>query len=232
MLQTASFPDGAGPSDILPDIVEYGLAQPTEKTLVALTPVGALTAIPDPVAEPGTQIALDSNVQEILSFSDKGHVAYAKHFVGTSLVDLFVSKADGTGTCAIDTTTSVPFVSVVFSPNAEAAVWARSRSGGFDGLHTRLSDCSTMSLAEDVAALAWIGHEVVLFVDDFELATGTGSIRYRSVAADQVLEPGTPTLVANHVDSYAISGPEPGALLYSVNGGAEPDGVYIRWFGP
>jgi hypothetical protein len=32
-------------------------------------------------------------------------------------------------------------------------------------------------------------------------------------------------------DSYTISGPAPGTLLYTVNTGGDSDGVYVRWFG-
>lgn len=231
-LQTAPFPAGASPTEVQAGVVEYGLSSADGSAVVTRTPLGDLTAIADPALFPESQIVIDSNVQSLLSFSGNGRVAYAKHFVGTNLIDLFVSKVDGTGACAVDTTTSVPLRSVHFSPDAEAAVWARSKAGGFDGLHTRLSDCSTTSLAPDVAALGWLGHETVLFIDDYDVDAGTGSIRLRTIVAEDVLEPQTPRLIANEVDSYAILAPTPGALVYTVNGGADANGVYVHGLEP
>ena len=231
-LQTAPFPGGASPTDVQASVLQFGLPPTGGETVVTLAISGAMAAIADPVAAPTARIALDTQVQELLSFNAEGHVAYVKHFGVGTLVDLFVKKVDGTGACTIDATVEVPFASVQFSPNAGAALWARAKTDGFDGLYTRLSDCSTMSLASNVVAHGSIGHETIVFMDQFDEATRTGSIRFRTVAAGNMLETGTPTLVADQVDTYAISGPAPGALLYTVNGGGSADGVYIRWFGP
>ena len=109
----------------------------------------------------------------------------------------------------------------------------RSKSGGgFDGHYTRLADCTSMPLAPGIVAHGHVGGGAVVFMDQFDDATRTGSMRFRAVSPGNILQPGPPTLVADQVDTYAISGPAPGALLYTVNGAGAADGVYVRWFGP
>jgi hypothetical protein len=230
-LQTAEFPGGANASDVQASVIEYGLPPGAGSTVGTVTQAGDLFAIPDPVAAPNSLLALDSKVQVLLSFTDKGHVAYIKHFVGTNLSDLFVSNLDGSRVCALDTSTNVPFASVHFSPSAETAVWARSKADGFDALHSRLADCSTMPLAAGVVALDWLAGDAVVFINDVDADAGTGSLRFQQITGDQTIAPEGATLVANHVDTYAITGPDPDALLYTVNGAGEADGVYVRSFG-
>jgi hypothetical protein len=230
-LQTAPFPGGASPTDVLADAWQYGLLPAGRKTVVAVTRTGELVAIADPVAAPAAQVALDAPVQRILSFSGQGHVAYAKSFLGRSLVDLSVRKVDGTEACVVDPNTSTPFVSVHFSPDAGALVSARSKTGGFDGVYTRLSDCSVMPLAPDVVALTAVGDLGVVFKHQPDPTAPTGTMRFRRVAAGNLLHAETPMTIATHVDTYVLSGSAPGALVYTVNGGGDADGVYIHPFG-
>jgi hypothetical protein len=230
-LQTAPFPSGANPTGVRLSVVEYGILPVDGKTIVAISAIGTLVAIADPVAAT-SELVLDTNVRMLLSFSAAGHVAYTKNRVGANTGDLLVKKADGTATCIVEPTSRVPFGSVSFAPNAGAVVWARAMPGGlFDGHYTRLRDCNPMPIAPDVVVLASIGHEVVLFMDQFDGGPRSGSMRFMRVGNDNRLHPETSTPIADHVDSYAISGPAPGALLYTVNAGGEDDGVYVRWFG-
>ncbi|MFZ5890857.1 MAG: hypothetical protein ACOY0T_07395 [Myxococcota bacterium] len=220
-LQTAAFPEGANPIDIQAGVVEYGLVPNSSNSVVTRSADTTLTGILDAVAAPSEQVVLDTGVQGLLSFSDKGHIAYAKHFLGSNLVDLYVNDLKAAA-CPIETTTSVPLSSVRFAPNGEGLLWAQRKSGNvpsFDGLHTSLSDCSHSPLASDVAVLAWL-DDTIVFMDNFDEDNGTGSMRFRNTSSSE------PTLIANHVASYAISSAS--ALLYTVNAGTEADGVYIR----
>ena len=70
----------------------------------------------------------------------------------------------------------------------------------------------------------------VLFADQFEDSTGTASLRIRRVGNGNTLNAETPTPIADHADTYGITGPTPDTLLYTVNAGGENDGVYVRWF--
>ncbi len=230
LLQTAPFPSGTSPTDVLAGVVEYGLAPPQKKAVVARTSPSDVIAIADPSGAPDRQRLIDRSVQTLLSLSN-GHIAYGKHFVGRSTVDLFISKLDGTATCTADTTVGVPESSIVFSSNGDAAIWALTTTSGFDGDYTRLADCSTEVIAPDIDALDWLGEQAVLFMDEFDLETFTGALRFRNVAPDRHLEPGPATLIAEHVDAYALVGPAPRALVYVVYGAGDADGVHVSWLG-
>ena len=230
-LQTAPFPSGANPTRVRVDVLEYGILPGDGQTVVAVTILGALVAIAQP-ATATTELVLDTQVRTLLELSAGGHVAYAKRRVGANLGDLFVKKADGSETCVVEPTSRVPFASVSFVPNAGAVMWARSKTDGFDGHYTRLRDCNTVPIAPDVVVLASIGHELVVFMDAFDDTTRAGSLRTMGVGNGNTLQTETlPTLIADNVDSYTISGPAPGTLLYTVNAGGDTDGVYVRWFG-
>jgi hypothetical protein len=232
MLQTAPFPGGAGPTDVQERVLNYGFPTATGRTVVTLAQSGAIAAIADPVGAPATRITLDTQVQTLLAFGRQGHVAYVKRYFGANLVDLSVKKVDGSGGCVVEAEATVPISSVLLSPDAAALLWVRSKTGGgFDGHYTRLADCNSMPVASEVVAHGHVGAGAVVFMDQFDDVTRTGSMRFRDVGAGNALAPGAPTLVAHQVDTYAISGPAPGALLYTVNGAGAADGVYVRWFG-
>jgi hypothetical protein len=226
-LQTARFPDGNAPVDVLSNVIEYGLPRASGDAAVALTSAGTMIAIADPVAAPASQLVLDTGVRTLFAFGAQGHVAFVKNFVGASFIDLHVRKPDGTGACAVDTSSGVPFASVHFAPDGGAVLWATRTTGGFDGVYTRLSDCTAMSLAPDVVALGTIGGRI-LFMDGFDDVTATGSMRLRNVGDGHALDAAPAAHVADGVDTYAISGPAPGALLYTVNAGTAADGIYVR----
>jgi hypothetical protein len=231
MLRTARFPDGADATDVLGNVTDYGVDPAGTPAVVTLSAQAEVVTVPEPARAPERRVTIDTSVQALLELSDEGHLAYAKHFVGTNIVDLFVSKLDGTGDCAVDTTTSVPKNSILFSPSSKSAAWAVSKGYGYDGHYTRLADCTSSALAPDILTLDWIGQHAVLFMNGFDDDAGTGSMRFRNVARDHALEPVEPTTLAEHVDTYALSRPAPGAVAYTVNG-TEWDGVYITWFAP
>ena len=56
---------------------------------------------------------------------------------------------------------------------------------------------------------------------------GTGSLSFRPVADGTALG-GDPTYVSSQVGSFAAVAAAPGALVYSVNGGGNDDGIYVR----
>lgn len=228
-LQTARFPDGNAPVDVLPDVIEYGLPRASGNAAVALTSASTMIAIADPAGAPASQLVLDTGVRTLLAFAAQGHVAFVKNFVGANFIDLHVRKPDGSGACAVDTSSGVPFASVHFAPDGGAVLWAKRKTSGFDGHYTRLADCTSMSLAPDVVALATIGGRII-FMDGFDEAAGTGTMRFRNVVAGHALDGAAPTRIAGGVDTYAISGSAPGALVYTVNGATADDGVYIRGF--
>ena len=229
MLQTAPFPGGANPTDVRADVSDYSVVPSDGKTVVALTKDGALVAFADPIAAT-SPLVLDSQVMVLLSLGADGHAAYVKKRIGTNGGDLHVKRADGAAPCIVEPTRQVPFRSVSFVPNARAILWAHSYDIGFEAHYTRLGDCNTMPIATDITLLESIGDERVLFMDQFDNVTVSGTLRIRSVGSGNTVSAETPTPIADHVDSYAIMGAD--TLLYTVNAGGEQDGVYMRSFGP
>ena len=228
-LQTAPFPSGANPTDVRGDVSDYSIAPSDGKTIVALVKDRALVAIADPIAAT-SEVALDTGVEMVLSLSDAGHVAYIKKRLATNSGDLYVKKLDGAATCVVETTRPVPFRSVSFVPSAGAILWAHSYTDGFEAHYTRLADCNTMPVAADITLLESVGHERVLFMDTFDDASVSGTLRVRVVGSGNTLTGDAPIPIADHVDSYAIAGPTPDMLLYTVNTRGENDGVYVRAF--
>jgi hypothetical protein len=102
----------------------------------------------------------------------------------------------------------------------------------FQGMYTRLSDCSSAIVAGNVAAISGLGDRAVLFEDTVDSTLGTASLRYRDVAAGNVLGTGAATLVADQVSSFDTTGPGPGALIYTTGSGGNDDGVFVRYFAP
>jgi hypothetical protein len=229
-LQTASFPGGANPTDLLPDVIKYRVSS-GGRDVVALTKDGNLVAIVDPFT-PTSELMLDTGVQAMLSpLSRAGHVAYAKQLGGTTSGDLYVNAADGTPSCVVEVNHPVPFSVVSFAPNAGAVLWASSPTGdSFEARYTRLRDCNTMPIATDITLIQPVGNERVLFADQFDDATVSGSLRIRLVANGNTVTADSPISIADHADSYAITGPNPDALVYTVNTGGANDGVYVRGF--
>jgi hypothetical protein len=225
-LRTAPFPSGASPTDVRAGVFDFGISSADGKTIVALVTGDTLVAIADPVGAAGTELTLDTGVKSLLSFGAAGHVAYAKHNLGSGTGDLFVKKADGTEPCTVETKDPVPFRSVAFSPDGGGISWARLTDTGFDAEYTRLRDCSTMPIASDITLVVPIGNARVLFADHFDGMTA--SLHVRRVGAGNTLraEPSIP--IADRADSYAISGSD--ILLYTLNAGGADDGLYVRAF--
>ena len=67
-------------------------------------------------------------------------------------------------------------------------------------------------------------------MDQFDDVTVSGTLRVRTVGNGNTLSAETPIPIADHVDSYTVTGPTPDTLLYTVNAGGKNDGVYVRWF--
>lgn len=227
-LQKAAFPSGANPVTVYDNVVDYSLG-PADGTVVARTVDGLLVAITE---RPGAivQNILDTHVKSLQSFSATGYVAYSKTYFDTTSGDLYVKSAGSGAPCPLEATHPVPFGMVSFSPDGAAILWAHSYGDGFEAHYGRLRDCDTMSVATDITLIKPIGAQRVLFVDEYDDTTGTGTLRVRPVEGDNILDGQTPISIAEHVDSYSILGPGPDALLYTVNATGADDGVYLRWF--
>ncbi len=169
MLQTALFPDGSYPKDLV--AVTYDYAINRNGSLAAVTTDGSVISVVDPIGAPAEQRQLDNGVVALVALSDEDQVAYAKNLVGTRFGDLFVAKLDDSRTCTLDTKADVPLNSVHFSPGAETALWAHANADHYDAFHSRLADCSTVTLASDITVLGWMGSGNAVFMDSVDSAT-------------------------------------------------------------
>ena len=228
-LQTAPFPSGANPTDVRADVSDYDIVPSDGKTVVALAKDGTLVAIADPIAAAG-ELVLDTAVKVLLSLSDAGHVAYVKTRFGANAGDLYVKRADGSVTCVVEPTRQVPFRTVSFVPNAGAILWARSD-------HRRLRGPLHPPARLQHDARRHRHHADRIGRPRARPVRGPVRRRDRQrhvahppVGNGNTLSAEAPIPIADHADSYAITGPNPDTLLYTVNAGGEKDGVYVRWF--
>lgn len=225
VLQTAPFPDAAETTDLLSDVRDYGVSE--SGALVALTTAADLVSVPDAAGAPDDELVLDQGAQTLLGLSAHDYVSYAKHVFNKKTFDLFVSNLDGRAPCTLEESVNVPFSSLSFSNGGDALLWALNTPDGYEAFVTNLDDCSTASVSPDVAVLGWVDDRTVVFVDEFDPTTASGSMRFRRTTAQGVLERGGPSLVAEHVTTNATTG---STLLYTVKAGGDDDGVYVRTF--
>jgi hypothetical protein len=64
-------------------------------------------------------------------------------------------------------------------------------------------------------------------MDTFDPEAGSGTMRYRRITKNHRLRPEPAALIAENVDTYAISDPDRATLVYTVNGSGDADGVYV-----
>jgi hypothetical protein len=233
-LQSAPFPGGASPVTIAANTLGYDFPTPT--SLLVVDTQKQMLGFADPVGAPAASQVLDTGVVRLARISKQGHVAYAKTLLtsgNATFSDLFVKKSDGTGACTVTSTTNgVP--SQVFFPSGSGAVaWIERATAAVTAQYTRLSDCMRMSLGTSVVGIRPIGDRAVLFADEFVSAAQTGTLRFRNVAAGNAISADPATQISRQVGTFIVtSAPTFDAVVYTVNGGSNDDGVYIRSFGP
>jgi hypothetical protein len=225
-LQTALFPDGAYPTDVLFNVREYGLTR--DGSLVSRTLDNEAISVPDPIGAPHEHVWLDSDVGKLVTLSDQGDVAYVKSTENGAITDLRVSSLDGARSCVLEPSANFSQKAIHFAPGSGTVLWARANTEGYDAYHSRLEDCSSVTLSPNVVVLGWIGSAHAIFIDDFDADSASGSLRYRRIGRDGTLHPEPATLIAEHVDTYATWGPD--ILLYTINAGSDADGAYVRAF--
>ncbi len=227
-LQIAPFPGGADPVDLLGGVIDYKLTR--KGSVVAETELHTAVSIVDPRGAPGGQVLLGNEIGKISALSDAGQIAFAKQPIGGQYTDFIISSLDGTRSCVLEKTGGVSLNAIHFAPGADGVLWAaRADTGAFDAFHSRLGDCSTERLSLDIVVIGWVGSGHAVFIDAYDPDTASGSLRYRKAGRDGTLHPDPPTLIAEHVDTYATWGDD--FVLYTVSGRGDEDGMYVRTFG-
>jgi hypothetical protein len=229
-LQTAPFLDGAQPTSLIADVADFDIA-PTG-AIVAITSMGVLQGIVDPIRAPTNIASIDTGVLGFLNISAQGHVAYARHYNSIlDLVDLYVKNLDGTGARCALTTQMDGRRGTRFTPGSGAIVWARTDLDSPvgeppSGLFTNLASCTTAVIGARVALVQPAGDTGIIFMDDLDRTDGT--LRIRGVTGGNMLAPGAPVLIQTRVDSYFPLTSSRPALVYTVNAGSSTDGLYLH----
>jgi hypothetical protein len=233
-LQWAPYPAGTTPTTILASSVQYDFPTPT--SVVILDAQKNLRTIPDPVGAPGTATLLDTGAIGLISLSPLGHVAYAKATTsvnGITFASMFVKKSDGTGACTVTSATDGYPLAFFFTPDSGAASWIQRGASAYSARYTRLSDCTTMTADSGIVWTEPVGNRGVLFIDAYDNTTGTGVMSVLNVAAGNTLSTDPTTRVSGQVGFWAVTASAGSDIVvYTVNGGGNDDGVYVRGFGP
>jgi hypothetical protein len=227
-LRIAPFPGGAEPIDLLGGVVDYELT--SSGAVVAVTEQHTAVSIVDPIGAPDRQVLLADGIRKISALSDTGQIAFGKQTADGQATDFIIAGLDGKRSCVLETTGSVSLNAIHFAPGADGVLWAaRAETGKFDAFLSRLGDCSTARLAPDIVVMGWVGSGHAVFIDDYDPDTASGSLRYRKAGRDGELHPDPPSLIAEHVDTYATWGDD--FVLYTISAGSDEDGMYVRVFG-
>jgi hypothetical protein len=217
-----------------PNIVQYDFPTPT--SLLVVDSADALLSFANPGTAPTTSTSVDTGVIAFIALSKQGHAAYVKatssSASGTVFVDMFVKKFDGTGACTITPTTNAFPFDAIFTPSSGGLTWIQRGTTAIQAQFTRLSDCMAMNVGSNVVWSEPIGDRAVLYMDGFNNATGLASMKFRNLAAGAVsADPATQ--ISGSVGTFVVlpTGAAD-AVVYTVDGGGNEDGVYVRGFGP
>jgi hypothetical protein len=225
-LQSAAYPAGTGPVANGTNIVQY--AFPNPRALVTVNSTGAMAGIAEPLTAPSTTSPIDTGVIAFLEVSSQGDVGYVKNFDGFDLVDLYVKRWNSTSAaCTLTSTVTAPFAAFLFMPGGGGAVWGRSTGTDFQLQFTRVSDCMTMQVASSFFSVNAASDRGIVYMEGFENATGTGSLWFRPLTGGNTVG-GDATYVASQVGTFDVVPAATSALIYSVNGGGNADGIYVR----
>jgi hypothetical protein len=234
-LQSAPYPGGASPVMIAANTIQYDF--PTPASLLVVDTAKNLMGFADPVGAPTASTSVDTGVIAFVALSGQGQAAYVKttssSASGTTFSDMFVKKWDGTGACTITATTnSFPF-NAIFMPSSGGMAWLQRGTTAVQAQFTRFSDCTAMNVASSVVWTEPLGDRAVLYMDGYNNLNGTASMRFRNLAAGAVsADPAT--TISGQVGTFIVLPTMGGTdvVVYTVDGGGNDDGVYVRAFGP
>jgi hypothetical protein len=234
-VQSAPFPAGASPLALASNVTQF--ENPTPSSLLVIDTAKNLTFIADPGSPSAIGRSLDTGVTSFLAFDGKGTVAYVKTIVSNSdgsvkATDLFVKKTDGTGACALTSMSDAYPFAFDFTASGAAAAWGQRTITSAAMQYTRFSDCVKMTVgANAVFFVQTIGDKGIVYLDGLDSALGVATAKLRGIAADGALSADPALVVSGQVGSLTVpAGTD--MLVYSVNGGGNDDGVYVRPFGP
>jgi len=173
----------------------------------------------------------------VIGSSAQGHLAYAKTFDFIfGLIDLHVKKVDGAEQgCLLDFREEVPYGAPLtprFLPSGRDIIWSRvlNLDDPFGALRvqgriTRLSDCITQNVTNDIGSIAPLGDEGLTFSDAID--DGTGTLSIRQIKKDGTLASESTVIQTRATGSLSLY-PFAPVVVYSVNIGDPADGLYLH----
>src|SRR5262245_26376885 len=236
-VQSAPFPAGTSPVTIAPGVIQYDFPTPTSLLTVDNTTTKKLLSFADPIGAPTTSVSVDTGVLGWIALSTQGHAAYVKKLLrnasgALSGIDLSLKKTDGTGACVLTTATDAFPGNVDFIPSAAGISWIQQATSAAAAQYTRLSDCMKMTVAPNIVGVLNVGDRGIMFLDGFDSVSGTANMKVQNLAAG-ALSSDPASMVSGQVGSFAVTA-TPGfdIIVYTVNGGGNDDGTYVKSFGP
>jgi len=233
-LQSAPYPAGTGPTTMTANTVQFDFPTPT--SLVVLDTGKNLRAFANPASAPTAATSLDTGVIGLIALSLQGHVAYAKTTStpttgGPTFANMFVKKFDGTGACTITATANGYPPAFFFTPDSTGVTWIQNGSA-IAARYTRLSDCAAMTGDSGVVWTQPLGNRGVLFIDGYDSVSGTGALRMQNIVAGNTLATDPLSMISGQVGAFTtVTSGGADIVVYTVNGGGNDDGVYVRGFG-
>jgi len=236
-LQSAPFPGGASPVTIAASVIQYDFPTPTSLLTVDNTTTKKMLSFADPVGAPTTSVSLDTGVLGWIALSTQGHAAYVKKLFRNSAgmlsgIDLSVKKIDGTGACVLTTATDAFPGNIGFTTSAAGVSWIQQATSAAAAQFTRLSDCTKMTVASNIVGVETIGDRGIMFLDGFDMVSGTANMKVQNLSAGAIsTDPAS--MVSGQVGSWAVTtSAGSDVIVYTVNGGGNDDGAYVKTFGP
>jgi hypothetical protein len=237
-LQSAPYPAGASPTMIAANALAFDYPMlPSAASLLFVDMGKNLKVVGDPVGAPTTAQSIDTGVLGLIGVSSTGVIAYGKAAAstssGTTFASMYVKKADGTGACTITSATDGYPPAFYITPDSTAVSWIQRGTSAILARYTRLSDCTSMTADSGVVWAQPLGIRGLLFIDGYDSASGTGALRMQTVGAGNTLSTDPLSMVSGEVGAFStLVSAGTDIIVYTVNGGGNDDGVYVRGFGP
>jgi hypothetical protein len=233
-LEMAAFPDGTGPTALVPNVGDYDTAGPKGIIYRSGFAVGKadLKLLDDRDDVAGTTKTLDTGVIAVWSRSRDGRtVLYSKQISGVldQLFDMYISTPTSADPCLL-VGSAVAAPVGAFSEMGQTAVWARYEevSDSFHGYYTNVSTCRSAKFATNILSWAAIADEGYIYLDDSTDGV-EATIRFNQVTNGTFPAKGT-VVQTRAATVFGPLLPALPAVIYTVNlpDDSSKNGIYIN----
>lgn len=242
-LQTAEFPAGGGATTLATNVGDYAAVGARSLWLRTdvTQQVGTLRWMADRLAPAGAA-TVDTGVLAVLDHTrDGSRFLYAKSFVpirpppdtfaaALDALDLYVGTSSGDAPCTVSA--SPESLNAAIAPAGDVVVWDQYdvATGAASGFATTVASCAAAPFATRLAKLLPAGDAAYVYLEDADVASGEGTLRYAEVV-NGALAAGTPPIQTRAAMVFAPLQPALAAVAYTVNTGTPGDGLYLYMSG-